>query len=589
MNIENDEYNVMIRRGLILLISVLTLWFLWQSFTFAMLRFYNLDEFRYAHAAWLVSEGKTPYIDFWDHKFPFLYQVLSLLYLFVDSGPLNFQYMRLLMFPLMLITLFSAYLINRRTDAVWALLAPLLMLSIRSFVFVVVEIQPDAMAVAFFFSSIAILYFNKRFPWASGFFAGLLFTLSVWTSQKVFCYGLIFPVALMLDIKYNSYRKSGYLLGNPVAFISGSIVVLVFLFYYLVSKDALAEWYRWTIDYTLLKYKDAYPSYSRWRTFGLLWHDGAGIFYFAFVGLSSTIRSLRQKGKECWNDPDILVVMAFPLCFFVWFLQRGAWLFSLLPFFAILAIFAARGLVSFARRVIGIMSFPAGKWKLFTSLATILIMCHFVSAISRGRLEPTPKNHYQKRILKIIGEISDKQDPIYDNSGSYISRPHAYSPYFTNAMIRVKWADQISQEVPKAILKSGCTVFIPDGRHKGLPETLQKWIAKHFLPFNKDIHLWGKKFKVTGAGQLDSKFTSVREAKYFIRPAKILNQGRLRIDGDLIESRVFLLKAGDRQVRFDGSPGVSFEILWLPRNGEMSEGRIELIPGDEPYGMIRYW
>ena len=144
-------------------------WYLLQSFDYAVKRYYNADELRYGHAAWLVAKGFRPYVDFWDIKFPFIYQFMSLIFTFTDDHPGNILYLRIIMFMMLCITSISVYKINRKSNGAWAILAPVMLLSVWSYVFMAIEIQPDGMATALYFASIAILYVTGMSAAVRGF------------------------------------------------------------------------------------------------------------------------------------------------------------------------------------------------------------------------------------------------------------------------------------------------------------------------------------------------------------------------------------------------------------------------------------
>ena len=63
------------------LIVILVLLFT-QTVLLSMSKIFAIDEFTYAHAAWLVSNGQLPWRDFFEIHVPFLYQLLSMVFTF---------------------------------------------------------------------------------------------------------------------------------------------------------------------------------------------------------------------------------------------------------------------------------------------------------------------------------------------------------------------------------------------------------------------------------------------------------------------------------------------------------------------------
>ena len=99
---------------------IITVWFLllscflYQTLNLSVIKYYSIDEFQYSHAAWLFSKGAFPYKDFFEHHFPFSYQLLSIPFLFLDDNPNNIIFLRILMLPFVAIILLSSYLVNSK-------------------------------------------------------------------------------------------------------------------------------------------------------------------------------------------------------------------------------------------------------------------------------------------------------------------------------------------------------------------------------------------------------------------------------------------------------------------------------------------
>ena len=192
-------------------------WYLLQSFHYAVQRYYNADELRYGHAAWLVAEGYRPYVDFWDAKFPFMYQFMSLIFAFTDDHPGNIIYLRIIMFLMLCITVFQ---FTRSTISImmhprfW----PLLCYSLYGHMFSWL-LRYNLMEWLQHYISDQLQHCTRQgFLLLCVALSGILFALCLWTSQKAFCYGLIFPIALIIDIFINFKTRRGYLLGSPLSF-----------------------------------------------------------------------------------------------------------------------------------------------------------------------------------------------------------------------------------------------------------------------------------------------------------------------------------------------------------------------------------
>ncbi|MBO5441292.1 MAG: hypothetical protein J6A09_01845, partial [Alphaproteobacteria bacterium] len=71
--------------------------------------FQIVDEFEHLHAAWLVSTGKVPYLDFFEHHHPLLWYLSApIVRLFYDDV-IVFYVMRAISFGVGLLTIWGLY------------------------------------------------------------------------------------------------------------------------------------------------------------------------------------------------------------------------------------------------------------------------------------------------------------------------------------------------------------------------------------------------------------------------------------------------------------------------------------------------
>ena len=74
--------------------------------------FQIVDEFEHLHASWLVSIGKTPYTDFFEHHNPLLWYISAPIVSLFYNNAIVFYVMRLFIFATSILTLFYAYKIT---------------------------------------------------------------------------------------------------------------------------------------------------------------------------------------------------------------------------------------------------------------------------------------------------------------------------------------------------------------------------------------------------------------------------------------------------------------------------------------------
>ena len=542
------------------LIAILIL-LLARTVLLSMTKVFVIDEFTYAHAAWLVSKGQLPWLDFFEIHVPLLYQLLSMVFTLGGDSPTLITSMRWLMLGPVLLTLWSMWRINRDDFGVMALCGPILALLIADHVIRWVEIRPDVLAFSLVLLAAALPYAARPGPRARAILAGVAFALACWTTQKVYYYGSIFVAAWIADMfLWHKTRSDAarYILGHPKWFAEGAMIVVLFVVSYLTLTGTWDDWWKWTIAWGA-HHQDKYPGFS--------WHDHSyrlvqdywWILIFTTIGLAATIRNLGKRGDS--HPTDQLLVGLLVSTFLSVAIQQAAFAYSYIPVVNMCCIFAARGMMELWR-----LSLSASKkgslspvFVVFACFILVAFMTH--RAATKLTKYAARTNEYQLSVLEDINRLTDPGDTIYDNSGSFVSRPHTYFMYYTDAGIRKSQATKLANEVPQAILSTQTVAELRDTRFSGLPKPLKQFLQTHFQPYSGDIKLWGSRFQNSKKGS----FTAVTKSKYFVEPAGVATSGELLIDG-VVVGDTFDLTRGEHTVEYRGTAG-NFYILWMPRDG----------------------
>ncbi|WP_141325761.1 hypothetical protein [Myxococcus sp. AB025B] len=123
------------------------------------------------------------------------------------------------------------------------------------------------------------------------------------------------------------------------------------------------------------------------------------------------------------------------------------------------------------------------------------------------------------------------------------------------AYVAALWASQ-----------KGCVLRVDDLRTSGLPPGLRGFLDTHYQPYDGDLFLWGQRYDVKNGDRLEDRFLAVRQGRYFVEPASVLETGALFIDGQRVTQAELVLERGEHPVRYEG-PAERFHLLWLPRDG----------------------
>jgi hypothetical protein len=281
------------------------------------------------------------------------------------------------------------------------------------------------------------------------------------------------------------------------------------------------------------------------------------LFCAAGLGYSMTVRQWWAKGPERWTDVEFALLLSLPATYVSYGIQVAPYPYSLVPVLAVISVFGARGL--------DYLWHLAGRKLILRLTGLVAFSLILAAALLSSVSMRTPTNARQVEQLKLLARITRPTDPVYDNAGSAVARPHVVFRYYTDATMRRTFAAELAREIPVAILNTGCVVRIDDVRSRSLPATLRGFLAERFLPYSGSLHLWGREYSAVD-GCLDSNFAAPRTASYFVDPPDVPSFGSLSIDGIRISSTELSLTRGLHTVSWVGPPA-KFRILWLPADG----------------------
>ncbi|WP_415835366.1 hypothetical protein [Corallococcus soli] len=543
-------------------LGVLLVALLLQAARLALHKAFSIDEFQYAHAAWLMAHGQVPYRDFFEVHFPLVYQLLAPLFVLLGDDPRNVLVLRAAMLVPLAGACASVFLLNRREGRTAALLAPVLLLLSPTFLHFATEVRPDALTAALFLGALAALAMQPGSR-SSSFLAGLLLAASGWGSQKALFFGGLVGAVLLVDLFLRRGRTPA-LIAAPGAFFLGLATTLTGVATYLTVTGSWRAWWQWCFVWAS-EHQRHYPGFS-WREYLMpaLGKEPA-FFLLAVVGVGFTVRRMLQHDpnlplRERLRTPDLLLIVAVPATFGAYALQRAPFPYSLLPFLGVLAIFAARGVLAVLSR----LHTPVGRSVGFIGLLGLFaVQAAHVDALLNGG-----GNARQREVLARIATLTGPEDVVYDNSGGFVSRPHVHFYFYTDAYLRGSLVDLLSHDMPRALVDQGCVLRVDDLRTSGLPPALRRFLDTHYQPFDGDLFLWGQRYRVsTETGKLEDAFLAVRGDRYFVHPASALDAGALFIDGVRITTPEFDLTRGPHAVRYEGR-AEGFQLLWLPRDAK---------------------
>src|SRR4029077_20902736 len=215
-------------------------------------------------------------------------------------------------------------------------------------------------------------------------------------------------------------------------------------------------------------------------------------WWLLVFGLAGWLADLRSG--------ETLLLFALPSTFLSFAIQRAPFEYSLIPFIGILTIFASRGVLWLVER-----------WR----IATMILCAYGVSiAAFRSWQLGAPIADLQLATLRRLAAATSPSDAVYDNSGAYFARPHAWYFYYTDEVLRRRLGDSMTGAAEEAIRRSQAPAVVMDLRFNGLPPQLQAFIRDHYQPYCGDLRLWGMRFGPAA----NAEFWAIKDGAYFVSP-----------------------------------------------------------------------
>lgn len=544
---------------------------LWMGLAFRISSFrsFAVDEFAYAHAAWLIAQGAVPHLDFFETKFAGPLWLFSLVFAVGGDDPHLIRALRIFVWPVLAVVAISAGVLNRPFHRLAPLATVLVLLANPVFTNTALEIRPDIVALACLMAALAFAAQGGRGP-TTGAAIGVLLGLCAWGSAKALIYAS--PVALAwLYERCVPVDEEDRLFRAPWAIVAGFVAVVAGVLTLLVGTGSLDAFFAQAIAHNR-----QFLVGERWRPWQpdvvFLLMNAPWLHVLALVELGSlAFGDDRSSARERRMTGVLALLLASSFASHA--LQLYPFLYSLLPLMAIEAVFAGRGLVrmtswiSRGQRTGAEAHLATRLESVRRPLAVGLVGWAAVGAARSVALLyaiGAPTNQSQLALLDQIERVSRPGDAIYDNSGSYVSRPNAYFMPWTDAPMRTLWATKLVREVPLAIEASDCVVAVLDERFHSLPDELKFYLRSHFTPTTNGVLLWGADFK-TEQGVVDGVFEANRSGRYRIFPSTLPGGGTLSLDGTTVSGDVLELTEGNHEVRYRGS-AEGFRLQWSPED-----------------------
>ena len=552
-----------------------------QAFGFGLTKAYAIDEFFYVHQAWtMLHEGMTLGIVAQGERFLPLWLFSPLIALSGDN-PAHMLWLRGEMALFWLVTLANIAVICAQLYKRWrpqgespdalvyvaAAAGVACAMGVQPLFWSALEMRPDSVAILCVTGSLALLWGLQggRYSRQGAALAGVVLFLGVCSSVKVLVYGAAFlPVALLA--LWPRHRRA---FPHPVIFClafgtMGALTALV-----IAWQGTFAEF--WHGLYGMAKHHEAhYPALDPWRLIRPLVRQNPHVVGLAALGLVELVRRLcAGLYREQRVGGELLILL---LCAGGWasfFLQKGAYEYSLIPGIAMTCVVASVG-VSTGVKVC--LRLGRAKW-LGLGLALVGLGVLGASAANVWhRTKGYPRVDEQLQVHRDIHRLTAPEDVAYDMSATFVYRPRAHHfAFLDNLRKHLHWHDLL-REVPRSIEARETVMFVLEARYWSFhPTSLGHYLQKNFIRYDDDLRFWGRRYDGNQqAWQRD--FKAIRTDHYFVYPPDWQAHGELTIDGQPVRSQIVELKKGEHQVSWVPKAATPFlaplYLVWLPRDGQ---------------------
>jgi len=205
----------------------------------------NMDESEHLHCAWMVSQGLTPYTDFWQHHSPWLWITIAPLFKFLKPSVVIFDISRILSAGIFVLIGFLGWRIARK---VWqekanVSLYLLVLFSIGSYG-QFCWVRPDLFMMVFLLIGIYCALAVPKRGSVALFLCGVSFSIA---ASYIFKQYLLFLLPILMIIVEKQTLQAR--VQKVAVYFAGLVVGVLPFMVYLIKKDILRDFIFWVFEF----------------------------------------------------------------------------------------------------------------------------------------------------------------------------------------------------------------------------------------------------------------------------------------------------------------------------------------------------
>jgi hypothetical protein len=530
------------------------LWLLIHVYEFGQERFFTVDEYQYAHATWLVTQGRVPYTDFYEHHFPGSY-VLHAPAL-PETGSMASRALRLRAIPFAYIASLAALLALGTWTATRnphvALLTAILPLAFGFSAMSAIDYRADNFGAFLFLACLSLLEANRTWKRRSAAaIGGVLLALSILMTQKmVFLGGAAVALMLAADAARRRFRRGAEApwIAHPGAFAAGAIAVAAAALAAGLALGLLPAAFELTLAQAV-EHEAHYPPISV-RKYAAPFLAQTAVTTLPM--LLFAVVHLAVKPSSFWAVPALVAVI-------------GGWLvtaqypYNYVLLCTLLLVCAVRGyswaVERFAPR--------AAAWRPLLYLLPLAALPNQLAFVSG-----TTANEHQLHLLDKLEAFSGGDDVVIDAAGGAIFRKHASYYWYHGVAHRKILEDYFREGLLRDLRESRALFWIKDFRLPKISPEIRQYLHRHYVRADGQLFALGFATPETAEEAYAGEIDVIRAGVYFAYARIGRTEGAARgapsIDGRPVGNEGVTLEEGVHRVTVPpGSPaGV---ITPLPR------------------------
>jgi 4-amino-4-deoxy-L-arabinose transferase-like glycosyltransferase len=497
------------------------------------------DESEHLNAAWLVAEGRVPFLDFWDHHAPLFFYLLAPVTRWTWDDPGVYFVARTLMAATSGAALYLVYRLARRLSAGAALAAVLLLAVLPRFVDQTTEVRPDVPAlVAWLGTLLALVRWRESarpgWLWLAGLALGSAAALNLKTAYGILGVAVVVALPSRAAGPPASARLARLLAGTAVG--PGLVVARLWLAGGAPALAALGD----QVGLGNLQFAD-------FRKELPLSGTGLGLLALAAAGIA---RALRRDGRRLTHPlhPALLAPMAsISLCLLLP-TTPGVGIYAWLPVLAPAAVYAGCALATLLARA------ATDGLRRRAVAGAALAAALLVPAIYSVRLALVDENAAALATLRALLRHACPGEPVLDGMALAVFRPPAYRYRAFILGIREWIATGVIPEpaLVEEIRRAGPRVAHADRRLRAILQ-VSAFVDRHYVPHPDGILVPGAAIAVAG-GPLGGR---ARVDLVAGGPYRLMLTNGLAVTIDRVPVRpgVVSLPAGPHEIAWTGPAG----------------------------------